>query len=173
MFDWASGKRPANIHWDGVDRATVGQNLGPNEAVLVNTTATILDGVCKTASTESDPIGFLLIEGGEGRGTTLRFSAIVGCMGLGRAITAFTILALLFVRRPRIWIAAGVIPAGVCIRGFDGLGSFNRSQWLKTRSEICSRRSSIPGGIVRRWRRGRAVRADRAGGVFDRQRAQT
>ena len=91
---WAAGKRPASS----------GDKLGPGEAVLVK----INNDPGWKGKTRSDPIGFLVVEGPAAQP---KFGASWDTW-LGRGITCFTILALVFVRRPRIWIAAAaVLPA--------------------------------------------------------------
>jgi hypothetical protein len=101
---WAAGKRPANIRWNGANEATLDGQLGPNEAYLVkisNDPGWRASG----AVTESDPIGFLLIEAAHGQQIKLRFGPSWDAW-LGRAITAVMLLGLIFFRGPRIWMAA-------------------------------------------------------------------
>jgi hypothetical protein len=109
---WAAGNRPAAIHWNSVDSAMIkAGELGPNEGILVKINNDPGWRV-RNAVTKSDPIGFLLIEAQQGQqAIQLRFGSSWDAW-LGRAITAFTVLALLFGRKPRIWIAGvAVIPA--------------------------------------------------------------
>jgi hypothetical protein len=91
-LNWAAGKRPAAIRWNGVDSASIDAALAPGEAVLVR----VNDAPGWSASGVSvgrDPIGFLLLRGG-GLHFDLRFRASWDTW-LGRAITALTIVLLL------------------------------------------------------------------------------
>ncbi len=105
---WAAGKRPASLCWRNVDAGDLSANIAPGEAILVkfNNDA---GWRASNAATRNDPIGFLLIEPNPGQQTIrLRFGASWEAW-LGRAITLFTILALLWMRGPRLWIAAAAL----------------------------------------------------------------
>jgi hypothetical protein len=107
---WAAGKRPAQIRWKSANAATLDEKLAPNEAILVKINNDrgwhVNNGV-----TESDPIGFLLIDGTQSQPIRLEFKPSWD-VWLGRAITVAMILGLFFFRGPRIWMAAAaLIPA--------------------------------------------------------------
>jgi hypothetical protein len=108
--NWAAGKRPASIRWDGVDSATIDSTLAPGEAVLVrvnNDPGWRAAGA--GASVASDPLGFLLIRGAAPH-LELRLGASWDTW-LGRAITVLTIV-LLLARVSGFWIAGfAVLPA--------------------------------------------------------------
>jgi hypothetical protein len=107
---WAAGKRPANIRWNSANEATLDEHIGPNEAFLVKINNDP-GWRASDAVTQTDPIGFLMIEAAHGQQTKLRFGPSRDAW-LGRAITALMILGLFFFRGPRIWMAAvAVIPA--------------------------------------------------------------
>jgi hypothetical protein len=95
-LNWAAGKRPASIRWNGVDNASIDAALAPGEAVLIrmnNDRGWRASG----ASIASDPIGFLLIRAmnqGAALHVDLRFG-VSWDTWLGRAITALTIVLLL------------------------------------------------------------------------------
>ncbi len=111
---WAAGKRPAKIRWTSADEATLDTpdaKLGPHEAILVKINNDrgwrVSNGV-----TESDPIGFLLIDGVQEPAGHAGLQVPSWDVWLGRAITAVTILGLLFFRGPRVSLAAAaLIPA--------------------------------------------------------------
>ena len=91
-------------------KATFDERLAPNEAILVKINNDrgwhVSNGV-----TESDPIGFLLIEKTQGQPVKLEFKPAWD-VWLGRAITGVMILGLVFFRGPRLWMAAAaLIPA--------------------------------------------------------------
>lgn len=108
--EWASGKRPAPIHWNSVDSADIEATLEPDEAILVKSNYDP-GWRASNGSIENDPIGFLLIRSRQGQQhLKLQFGASWD-VWLGRAITALTII-LLLARVPRTWIAAAaVVPA--------------------------------------------------------------
>ncbi len=88
----------------GANEATLDEKLGPNEAILVKINNDrgwhVSGGV-----TESDPIGFLLIDDTRsGQQIKLQFRPSWD-VWLGRAITAVMILGLIFCRGPRLWMA--------------------------------------------------------------------
>lgn len=107
---WAAGKRPVSIHWNAADSAVLDTQLGPDEAVLVKINHDRGWRV-SGATTESDPIGFLLVRARPGRQRLgLQFTASWD-VWLGRAITLLSAILLIF-RVPKPWIAAmAVIPA--------------------------------------------------------------
>ena len=91
---WAAGKRPANIRWNSANEATLDEHIGPNEAFLVKINNDP-GWRASDAVTQSDPIGFLMIEAAHGQQTKLRFGPSWDAW-LGRAITALMILGLFF-----------------------------------------------------------------------------
>ncbi|HTT63340.1 MAG TPA: IPT/TIG domain-containing protein [Bryobacteraceae bacterium] len=106
---WARGKRPAHIAWFSPDRFQLMADAGPNEAVLVKVNYDA-GWTASAGTTATDPIGFLLVKGTPARPVSLRFGASWS-VWLGRAVTAATILLLLW--RPPLWVIAAValIPA--------------------------------------------------------------
>jgi hypothetical protein len=91
---WARGKREAHIRWLSPDRAELRADTGANEAVLIKVNHDA-GWVSSQGAIGQDPIGFLLVKGASSGPVTLRFGASWSAW-LGRAITAATILLLLF-----------------------------------------------------------------------------
>ena len=142
--NWAEGKRPASIRWNGADSAAIDAVLGPREAVLVrvnNDPGWRASG----ASTESDPIGFLLVRGGA-QHVDLRFG-VSWDTWLGRAITALTIILLLAgVSGFRI-AAAAILPAlgayFVLLAGVPPTAAVAEDAFVRLQPPMIN-----PGGIV-------------------------
>lgn len=108
---WAAGKRPAGVHWSGADHATLDADIGADEGVLVKIN---YDRGWRAvrSGTRRDPIGFLLIQPGQGQQTIKLSFGPAWDVWLGRGITAITILALVWMRGPRVTMAAiALVPA--------------------------------------------------------------
>lgn len=106
---WAQGKRAAEVRWLAPGRAEVRADAGPGEAVLIKVNHDA-GWSASTGETARDPIGFLLLRGTGTGIVRLSFGASRSAW-LGRAITAATILLLLF--RVPLWItgAVALVPA--------------------------------------------------------------
>ena len=91
---WARGKREAHIRWLSPDRAELRAATGANEAVLIKVNHDA-GWMSSQGAIGQDPIGFLLVKGVSRGPVSLRFGASWSAW-LGRAITAATILLLLF-----------------------------------------------------------------------------
>lgn len=102
---WAAGKRPVTMRWDRPDSAIMDVSIGRGEAVLVKINNDA-GWRASNATTRGDPIGFLVVEPRQGQQTIrLEFGRSWDAW-LGVAISVFTVAALLWVREPRIWMAA-------------------------------------------------------------------
>jgi hypothetical protein len=154
---WAAGKRPVKIRWNGSDEATLDATLGPNEAILVKINSDrgwhVSSGV-----TESDPIGFLLVDGTQSQQIRLEFKPSWD-VWLGRAITVAMILGLFFFRGPLIWIAAAaLIPAmaayAILMAHAPSTVAIAEDAFAHLEPPIIN-----PGGIVGPFQRGKVIAA--------------
>jgi hypothetical protein len=92
--DWAAGTRPASLRWNGTDSASIDTALAPGEAVLVRVNNAPGWRASSGTSVASDPLGFLLLRGNAPH-IDLRYGTSWDTW-MGRAITAVTIVLLLF-----------------------------------------------------------------------------
>ena len=154
---WAAGKRPAKIRWTSAGEATLDESLLPSEAILVRINNDrgwhVNNGV-----TESDPIGFLLIDGTNGRQIRLEFKAAWD-VWLGRAITGVMILGLFFFRGPRLWMAAAaLIPAmaayAILMARAPSTVGIAEDAFVRLQPSIVN-----PGGLVGPFGRGKVIAA--------------
>ncbi len=131
--------------------------LGPHEAILVKINN---DRGWHVSSgfTESDPIGFLLIDGTKGQQIRLKFKPPWD-VWLGRAITVVMILGLFFFRGPRLWMAAAaLIPAlaayAILIAHAPSTVAIAEDAFVHLQPPIIN-----PGGIVGPFQRGKVIAA--------------
>ncbi len=144
--NWAAGKRPASIRWNGMDSAAVDAAVAPDEALLVrvnNDAGWHASG----ASTSSDPLGFLLIGGGAPH-VDLRFGPSWDTW-LGRGIAALTIV-LLLARVSGLWIAGfAIFPALgaylILLTGVPAIATVAENAFVHLQPPLIN-----PGGIVGR-----------------------
>ena len=147
---WAAGKRPAHVHWEGDDHATVQAYLNPGEAILLKSNDDPGWRV-SSGSLSADPIGFLLIRAAPGdQDLILRFGASWD-VWLGRGITLLTIL-LLMARVPGWRIAtAALVPAlvayAVQAHGIPSTAQVAEEAFARLQPPLIN-----PGGIVSRGR---------------------
>ncbi len=154
---WAAGKRPAKLRWKSAGEAVIDESLAPNEAILVKINNDrgwhVSNGV-----TDSDPIGFLLIDGTKAQQIRLQFKPSWD-VWLGRAITVVMILGLLYFRGPRIWMAgAALIPAlaayAILIAHAPSTAAIAEDAFVHLQPPIIN-----PGGLVGPFRRGNVIAA--------------
>lgn len=109
---WAHGKRPVRLVWLRPDRAELDADLQADEAALIKLN---YDPGWKAAeaSTEPDPIGFLLLRPAPGRRRTALTYQATWDVWLGCALTLGTIILLL--ARVRLWVVAlvALVPAAL------------------------------------------------------------
>jgi len=111
---WARGKREAHIRWLSPDRAELLADAGPNEGVLVKVNHDA-GWISSEGAIGQDPIGFLLVAGPFKGQVSLQFG-VSWSAWLGRAITAATILLLLYYLVGQPILAAGRLSTGLLLR---------------------------------------------------------
>ena len=145
---WAAGKYPVDIRWIASDHATLNANVGPGEAILVKLNSDP-GWHASNALTRHDPLGFLLIQPrGAGPQTIDLKLGPSWDAWLGRAITALTILALIWMRQPRLSMAAvALIPAvtayAVLMARTPSTAAVAEEAFVRLRPPIIN-----PGGII-------------------------